>query len=69
MQDIPHSSCYAFAMKMYDCFFFTLNKHVKTISIEFQSFIELIVCDQHSEDMLGACSKCPKLLLQNQRKV
>ena len=38
----------------------TLNKHVKTFPNEFQSFIELIVCDQNSEDcMLGVCSKCP----------
>ena len=37
-----------------------LNKHVKTIPTEFWSFIQLIICDQNSEDcMLGACSKCP----------
>ena len=38
----------------------TSNKHVKAIPTEFQSFIDLIVCDQNSEDcMLGVCSKCP----------
>ena len=36
-----------------------MNKLVKGIPTEFRSFIELIVCDQNSEDcMLGVCSKC-----------
>ena len=60
MQDIPHSSCLCIYHENVQLLLVALNKHVKTIPTEFQSFIELIVCDQNSEDCrLGACSKCP----------
>ena len=60
VQDIPHSSCLCIYHENVRLLLVTLNNHIKTIPTEFRSFIELIVCDQNSEDCtLGVCSKCP----------
>ena len=59
VQDIPHTSCLCIYHENVQLLLVTSNKHVKTIPTEFRSFIELIVCDQNSEDcMLEVCSKC-----------
>ena len=58
MQNIPHSSCLGIYHENVRLLLVTLNKYVKTIPTEFRSFIELIVCDQNSEDcMLGGMLK------------
>ena len=60
VQDIPHSSWLCIYHENVRLLLVTLNKYVKTIPMEFRSFIELIVCDQNSEDCkLEACSKSP----------
>ena len=50
VQDILNSSCLCICHKKVQLILVTMNKHVKKTPTEFRSFIELIACEQNSED-------------------
>ena len=62
IQEIPYSSCLCIYHENVRLLLIALNRNDNMFPMEFQGFIDKIVCNQENEScMLGKCKSCPTI--------